>query len=114
LLKARDCGNFLVVGLNTDESVKIQNKAPNRPINNELSRAKVLAAIGAVDLVILFGEETPLELITLLKPDVLVKGGDYKENEIVGYKETIAIGGKVVIIPLVEGFSTSNLISKIK
>ena len=112
LSKARDLGNALVVGLNTDDSVRRLNKAPNRPVNDEFSRARVLAALAAVDLVVLFNEDTPLELITFLNPDVLVKGGDYKPETIVGYKEVTDRGGNVVIIPLVEGYSTTNTISK--
>src|ERR1043166_820211 len=114
LSKARDLGNYLVVGLNSDESVKKLNKAPNRPVNNETSRASVLAGLGMVDSIVLFAEDTPLELIKLLKADVLVKGGDYKAEDVVGYKEVKAHGGQVVIIPLVEGFSTTKTIEKMK
>ena len=114
LSRARDLGNFLVVGLNTDESVKRLNKAPNRPVNDENARAKVLAGLGMVDCVVLFNEDTPLELIKFIRPDVLVKGGDYKVEELVGYKEVKASGGEVIIIPLVAGFSTTKTIEKMK
>lgn len=113
LSRARDLGNFLVVGLNSDDSVKRLNKAPNRPVNSEASRAKVLAALGVVDCIVVFNEDTPLELITLFHPDVLVKGGDYQAEKIVGYNEVMASGGEVVIIPLVEGFSTTGAIEKL-
>ncbi len=113
LTKARDLGDFLVLGLNTDNSVRRLNKAPNRPINTEASRACVLAALMCVDLIILFDEETPLELITFLKPNVLVKGNDWKVEDIVGYDFIISNGGAVLNIPLLEGFSTTKLIEKI-
>jgi rfaE bifunctional protein nucleotidyltransferase chain/domain len=114
LSKARDLGNFLIVGLNSDASVKKLNKGDDRPVNNENSRAKVLASLGMVDAVVIFGEDTPIELIKLFRPNVLVKGGDYKAEEIVGYKEVKASGGEVVIIPFVEGFSTTKTIGKMK
>lgn len=113
LSQARDLGDFLILGLNTDNSVKRLNKAPNRPINNEHARASVLAALASIDLIVLFDEETPYELISYLKPDVLVKGNDYEVEKIVGYDVVIANGGKVITIPFLEGFSTTNLIKKI-
>ncbi len=113
LTQARDLGNFLVLGLNTDNSVKRLNKAPNRPVNTENWRAYILAALACVDLIVLFDEETPLELITFLKPDVLVKGNDYKAEDIVGYDVVKANGGEVITIPLLEGFSTTKLIEKL-
>jgi rfaE bifunctional protein nucleotidyltransferase chain/domain len=113
LSQARDLGDFLILGLNTDASVKLLNKAPNRPINNELNRAKVLAALASVDLIVLFNEETPLQLIEFLLPTILVKGNDYTIENIVGYDAVIKNGGKVLTLPFVEGFSTTNIISKI-
>lgn len=113
LCKAKDLGNRLVIGLNTDASVKRQNKSPERPINNEQSRAFVLAALGIVDAVVLFDEDTPYNLIKAVQPDVLVKGADYKAEEIVGYDIVKARGGEVVTVELTEGFSTTNLIKKI-
>jgi rfaE bifunctional protein nucleotidyltransferase chain/domain len=114
LSRARDLGNILILGLNTDASVKRQNKADNRPINNEQARAIVLAGLESVDAVILFDEDTPHELIKFVQPDVLVKGADYKAEEIVGFDTVTAKGGQVMTIPLLEGFSTTMLIEKLK
>jgi len=105
--------DYLVVGLNSDASVK-RLKGPERPINNTESRATIIANLVLVDAVVVFEEDTPLELISELLPDVLVKGGDYTLEQIVGAKEVIAAGGKVIINNIVEGFSTTNLIEKIK
>jgi D-beta-D-heptose 7-phosphate kinase/D-beta-D-heptose 1-phosphate adenosyltransferase len=105
--------DYLIVGLNSDASVK-KLKGPSRPINNTKSRAIVLANLIVVDAVVVFEEETPLELIKALLPDVMVKGGDYTTNQVVGGKEVIANGGKVIINPIVEGFSTTGLIEKMK
>jgi len=105
--------DYLLVGLNSDKSVK-KLKGPERPINNTESRASILANLVLVDVVVVFEEDTPLELIQTLLPDVLVKGGDYTIDTIVGAKEVIANGGKVIINPIVEGFSTTNIIEKIK
>jgi rfaE bifunctional protein nucleotidyltransferase chain/domain len=113
LSQARDLGDFMVLGLNTDASVKRLNKAPNRPINSELTRAMVLAGLTSIDLIVLFDEETPYELIHFLQPDVLVKGDDYRVENIVGYDIVKARGGKVVTIPFLEGYSTTALIQKI-
>ena len=112
LAGARDAGDHLIVALNTDNSVRCLNKAPNRPVNNERARATVLAALASVDNVILFDEPTPLNLITLLKPNILVKGGDYTAQEIVGY-DVVAAGGTVITIPLLEGHSSTSIITKI-
>lgn len=114
LTRARDLGNVLVLGLNTDASVKRLGKSPERPINNELTRASILAALECIDLVVLFNEDTPYNLIKLVQPDVLVKGGDYKAEDIVGYDIVKARGGEVVTIPLVEGFSTTGLVEKLR
>ena len=105
---AKSKGDILVLGLNSDASIK-RLKGPKRPINKEEDRALVVAALGAVDAVCLFSQDTPLELIKLIKPDVLVKGADYKNKEVVGSQ----FAGKVVLFPLVKGRSTTNLIDKI-
>jgi D-beta-D-heptose 7-phosphate kinase/D-beta-D-heptose 1-phosphate adenosyltransferase len=105
--------DYLIVGLNSDASIK-RLKGPERPINSTDSRALVLANLVLVDAVVVFEQDTPYELITALLPDVLVKGGDYTIETIVGAKEVIANGGKVIINPIVDGFSTTNIIEKIK
>ena len=114
--------DILVVGVNSDRSVKALSKSPERPINDERSRAKVLAALESVDRVVIFDEETPKELIEKLTPNVLLKGGDYDPKEtnhehpkyIVGREHVIKNGGVVKTIGLVEGFSTTNIINKLK
>ncbi len=105
--------DYLIVGLNSDDSVK-RLKGPERPINNTHDRALILANLVLVDMVVVFEQDTPLELISNVLPDILVKGGDYTIDTIVGAKEVIANGGKVIINPIVEGFSTTQLIEKIK
>ena len=105
--------DYLIVGLNSDASVK-QLKGDARPINNEQSRAIILQNLVVVDAVVIFTEQTPLTLISAILPDVLVKGGDYTTEQIVGAKEVIAAGGRVVINPIVEGFSTTGTIEQIK
>jgi len=105
--------DYLIVGLNSDASIQ-RLKGPERPINSTDSRALVIANLVLVDAVVVFEQDTPYELITALLPDVLVKGGDYTIETIVGAKEVIANGGKVIINPIVEGFSTTNIIEKIK
>ncbi len=104
--------DFLIVGLNSDAST-CRLKGESRPINNQHARATVMAALLMVDAVILFEEDTPLNLINAIRPDVLVKGGDYTLEQIVGAKEVIEAGGRVVINPIVPGFSTSSIIEKI-
>lgn len=111
LAQASDLGDVLVVGLNTDASVK-RLKGESRPVNDEQSRALLLSALQFVDAVVLFGEDTPYELIRQVQPDILVKGNDYKPEEIVGYDIVTARGGKVLTIDLVEGFSTTNIIRR--
>ncbi len=111
LLKAKDLGGKLIVGLNSDASVK-RLKGEKRPIKNQQSRALQLAALQAVDAVVIFEEDTPFELIQLIKPEILVKGGDYSEATLVGADIVKANGGEVVVIPLVEGFSTTSLIQQ--
>ena len=113
LTEAATHGDILIIGLNADASIK-GLKGPNRPVNDENARALLLASLTMVDAVILFSEPTPLELIVAIKPDVLVKGGDYKVEEIAGAKEVIESGGKVIINPIVEGFSTTSIINKIQ
>lgn len=113
LSKAADKGDVLVVGLNTDASVR-RLKGESRPINNEEARALILASLSFVDAVVLFDEDTPYELIKAVHPNVLVKGADYQPSEIVGYDIVTAYGGKVETVPLVEGYSTTSVISKMK
>ena len=113
LEEAKNLGNRLIVGLNSDHSAKRLGKGSNRPINDENSRALVIAALKSVDLVILFDQDTPLDLITTLKANVLVKGGDYTIDQIVGAESVIANGGKVQSLPFVEGYSTTAIEQKI-
>jgi rfaE bifunctional protein nucleotidyltransferase chain/domain len=113
LTKAKEFGDVLIVGLNSDTSVQ-RLKGKDRPINPESDRARILDALKPVDYVVIFEEDTPLHLIQMVKPDVLVKGGDYKVEEIVGSEYVISYGGKVEIIPFVEGKSTTKIIQKIK
>ena len=113
LKKARSMGSLLIVAINSDASVK-KLKGASRPINSIDARATVLSALGSVDYVVSFDEETPIELYKNLLPDVLVKGGDYQVEEIIGYEEIIANGGRVTTIPFVEGYSTSSIVSRIK
>jgi D-beta-D-heptose 7-phosphate kinase/D-beta-D-heptose 1-phosphate adenosyltransferase len=113
LEQARSLGDLLVVGINSDASVRAL-KGPTRPILNEDERAEVLSALEAVDYVTVFDEETPRELIALLLPDVLVKGGDWEVDQIVGREEVEAAGGRVLSLPYHEGSSTSSIIDRIK
>ena len=113
LAKAADNGNILILGLNTDDSVK-RLKGPGRPVTNEQDRAFQVASLLCVDAVCLFDEDTPEELIKLLKPDVLVKGGDYTVDKIVGADFVQNAGGRVEIIPFVTGYSTTSIIDRIK
>jgi len=113
LAQARALGQHLVIGLNTDASVQ-RLKGEHRPIMDQDARALLLASLAFVDLVILFGEDTPLDLIQLLRPDVLVKGADYKEEDVVGAREVKYWGGEVALLPFVEGYSTSAIEAKIK
>lgn len=114
LEEARSLGDALIVGVNTDDSVARLAKGPDRPVNPEGDRARVLAALAAVDRVVLFDEDTPLKLITALQPDVLVKGGDYRLEEIVGREVVLARGGQVLALPLVPGYSTTRLLDQIR
>ena len=111
LEQSRRLGDRLIVAINSDASVSAL-KGPSRPVVDEQSRARVLAALAAVDAVVIFGEATPLELIVASRPDVIVKGGDYNEDPVVGAKEVTSWGGKVAIVPIVEGHSTTRLIER--
>jgi rfaE bifunctional protein nucleotidyltransferase chain/domain len=112
LIAARGTGDALIVGVNSDESVR-RLKGSGRPVRSEAERAFVLAAVECVDLVVIFPEDTPLELVKTLKPDVIVKGGDYTESTIVGATEVKSWGGRVVVVPLTPGQSTTAIIRKL-
>jgi D-glycero-beta-D-manno-heptose 1-phosphate adenylyltransferase len=122
LQKAKAEGDRLIVGINSDASVRRLNKGPERPINQEIPRAFIIGALRSVDATIVFGEDTPHALITSIMPDVLAKGGDYNPEEvdpnskafIVGSVEVKANGGRVVAIPFVDGFSTTSIVQKMK
>jgi D-beta-D-heptose 7-phosphate kinase/D-beta-D-heptose 1-phosphate adenosyltransferase len=111
LRQSAELGDVLVVGLNSDASVQ-RLKGPTRPLNDEAARAELLAALESVDVVTIFEEDTPLRLIEAIRPDILVKGGDYQPDEVVGKAEVESWGGRLVLIPLVEGHSTTNLVRK--
>ena len=119
---AKAKGDLLIVGVNDDASVRKLNKGPERPINGEAARAKVISSLKSVDEVVIFGEDTPYDLINLLKPNVLVKGGDYDPEERDPASKTYLVGsdlvraekGEVAAIPLVEGFSTTSIVRKLK
>jgi len=113
LLKAKSLGDKLIIGLNSDESVK-RLKGESRPVNNQHDRAVVLASLFFVDAVVVFDEDTPERIIKMIFPDILVKGGDYTYNDIVGADFVTANGGLVEIIPFVEGYSTTNFIKKLQ
>ena len=114
LEQARELGGSLVVALNTDGSAKRLGKGPDRPLNNELDRATVVAALQATSLVTWFDEDTPLELISELRPDVIVKGGDYDMRLLAETKLVESYGGKALALPFVKGYSTTALVSKIR
>jgi D-glycero-beta-D-manno-heptose 1-phosphate adenylyltransferase len=113
LSQAASEGDFLIVAVNADKSVK-KLKGDSRPINSEHSRSLVIASLLIVDAVIIFEEDTPQQLISQILPDVLVKGGDYTVEQIAGSKEVLANGGRVVINPILQGFSTTGIIEKMK
>ena len=113
LAQAADLGDCLVVGINSDASVQ-RLKGKHRPIKDEKNRAHILAALASVDAVILFEEDTPYNLIDLVQPDFLVKGGDWQPEQIVGSDIVLAQGGKVLSLPFIEGYSTTNLERRIK
>jgi rfaE bifunctional protein nucleotidyltransferase chain/domain len=112
LSKAKDLGGLLIIGLNTDESVR-RIKGNNRPIQDETSRAMLLASLGFVDFVVFFGEDTPYNLIKTTQPDILVKGADYKPEDIVGYDIVKNKGGEIVTIEYLPGYSTTAIEAKI-
>lgn len=113
LARTADLGSKFIIGLNSDSSIK-KLKGDDRPIINEQSRAILLASLSFVDAVVLFSEETPINLISTLVPDVLAKGGDYEIKTIVGHEIVQKNGGKVILVPFVDGFSSTNIIDKIK
>ena len=113
LRQARERGDALVVGINSDASVR-RLKGPSRPVCTENDRAVVVAALEAVDAVVVFDEDTPLELVKALEPDVLVKGGDYSVETVVGAREVQARGGEVVIVPLLTGRSTTSIVERLR
>lgn len=114
LEKSSEFGSKMIVAVNSDASVRTLEKGVERPINSEYARARLIAALGFVSLVIIFGESTPLELIQALNPDVLVKGDDYTIETIIGAKEVLAAGGEVKTIALVPDYSTTKIIQKLK
>jgi D-beta-D-heptose 7-phosphate kinase/D-beta-D-heptose 1-phosphate adenosyltransferase len=114
LLGARGEGDHLVVGLNSDASVRRLGKGPGRPVRAAADRALVLAALEMVDVVVLFEQDTPLELVRRLEPDVIVKGGDYEPASVVGAAEVTARGGRVVIVPSTPGHSTTRTIEQLR
>jgi len=113
LANTADLGDRLIIGLNSDSSIQ-QLKGENRPIIDENSRAILLASLHFTDAIVLFSEDTPQKLIETIVPDILVKGGDYKVEEIVGHELVIENGGSVILVPFIDGFSTTNIIDKIK
>ena len=113
LSEAASYGDMLIVAVNSDASVK-RLKGESRPVNNQNSRALLLASLLMTDAIIIFEEDTPLNVITALMPDVMVKGGDYTVDQIAGAKEVLANGGEVKIVPILEGFSTTGIIERMK
>tara|TARA_B100000683_G_C12511192_1_gene560890 strand:+ start:14786 stop:15286 length:501 start_codon:yes stop_codon:yes gene_type:complete len=113
LTKAKDLGSKLIIGVNSSQSVT-RLKGPTRPINSTETRAFMLAAFKFVDLVVIFEDDTPIDLISNIKPNILVKGGDYTLETVVGAKEVMKYGGDVKIIPFLEGFSTTSIVTKIQ
>lgn len=114
LVGARSRGDALVVGLNSDASVRRLNKGPDRPVRSESERAYVLAALAAVDAIVVFDDDTPLALINALRPNILVKGGDYSPDTMVGAREVQSWGGEVVVVPLTPGQSTTRILEKLR
>ena len=113
LANTADLGDKLIIGLNSDSSIK-ELKGENRPIMDEISRAILLASLQFVDAIVFFSEETPHKLIKTLVPDVLAKGGDYKVTEIAGHEVVLDNGGEVILVPFIDGFSSTNIVEKIK
>jgi rfaE bifunctional protein nucleotidyltransferase chain/domain len=114
LAQAAELGDMLVLGLNSDTSIKKLNKGNNRPIQDQESRALILASLESISAIIIFDEDTPAELIKFVQPDVLVKGGDWKPEQIAGYDTVKAKGGEVTVIDYIPGFSTTSIEQKIK
>jgi rfaE bifunctional protein nucleotidyltransferase chain/domain len=114
LTDARACGDALIVGINSDRSARSLEKGPDRPVHPELERAEVIAALRAVDAVVIFDEETPFSIVSALQPDVLVKGADWAADAIVGSDVVEARGGRVVRIPLAQGYSTSSILARLR
>jgi rfaE bifunctional protein nucleotidyltransferase chain/domain len=114
LSKAKDLGNILIVGINSDYSAKRLKKGKNRPIQDELSRTTIIAALKFVDFVIIFNDDTPYKLIKTVQPDILVKGSDYKPEDIIGYDIIKAKNGEVITIDYLPGYSTTSIENKIK
>ena len=113
LANTADLGDKLIIGLNSDSSIK-ELKGENRPIMDEISRAILLASLQFVDAIVFFSDETPLNLIETLVPDILAKGGDYKVTEISGNEVVLENGGEVILVPFIDGFSSTNIVEKIK
>ena len=113
LARSADLGDILIIGVNTDSSIK-ELKGNNRPIIEENSRVKQLASLEFVDAVILFNEQTPLELIKVVKPNIITKGGDYNSEQVIGNEIAVKNEGEVIIIPLTQGYSTTSILNKIK
>lgn len=113
LIQAKNKGDFLVVAINSDASVAAI-KEKGRPINKEETRAKIIAALESVDFVTIFNEDTPLNVITALEPDILIKGNDWKDEDVVGKDFVLSYGGKVFTLPCLEGYSTTAIIKRIK
>jgi len=113
LANSADLGDKLIIGLNSDSSIK-DLKGGNRPIIDEISRSILLASLQFVDAIVFFSEETPQKLIETLVPDILAKGGDYKVKEIVGHEVVLENGGEVILVPFIDGFSSTNIVEKIK
>lgn len=114
LTRARALGDSLILGLNSDESVKMLGKGDDRPLNNQEERAFVLAGLTCVDYIVIFHESTPLELIKAVRPQVLVKGGDWPVDQIVGNDVVSKAGGEVLSLPLLEGYSTTGFLEKVR
>lgn len=113
LQDARALGDLLIVGVNADESVR-RNKGPSRPLNSQEERAEVLAALSCVDAVVVFNEDTPARIIAIVQPDVLVKGADWPADQIVGRDTVEARGGRVVRVPLAQGYSTTAILERVR
>lgn len=113
LSKSKGLGDILIVGLNSDLSPYWNEKGDNRPINNDYSRSVLIASLMFVDGVVLFDDETPEDMIDFVKPDILVKGNDYKAEDVVGYNSVISNGGEVLTVELTEGYSTTNIIKQL-